>query len=315
MTITPFNQSLADAENGQSGLISNEPNSYYQSLDHVSNSKLSDYIKSPRLYKQRYIDKKLPKPEAKHFDIGNLFDTLLLDGRGAVDALFSIVPSDAHRKPTKAQIGAKKPSDASVEAIRWWESFEKEANGKTIIDQADMDLVQAMADSAFEHPLYIDVMGDIKDLGSQEKRYTQLVARTQPDKHGIRYQCRFDLLRFPYPERPNVAIAVDVKTIANMGSFTHNYKDYGYYRQEAFYTLVLKEVAPEITIEKFYFFVVEKGPPYEVAVWDSDKPSFNAGLYDVSEAIKGLTMGLTRNHWHAKYTSVMTAKLPLSSFL
>ena len=48
-------------------------------------------------------------------------------------AQFVVLPAKAPRKPTKAQRGAKKPSEDTVKAIEWWDRFEKITEGKQII--------------------------------------------------------------------------------------------------------------------------------------------------------------------------------------
>lgn len=63
---------------------------------------------------------------------GSLVDCLITQPE-QFGKLYAIVPDDAPKKPTSTQINAKKPSEATLEAIAWWEDFRAAAKGKEII--------------------------------------------------------------------------------------------------------------------------------------------------------------------------------------
>lgn len=63
---------------------------------------------------------------------GSLVDCLITQP-DEFTKLFAIIPDDAPKKPTSAQINAKKPSEATVEAIAWWDEFRVSTKGKDVI--------------------------------------------------------------------------------------------------------------------------------------------------------------------------------------
>lgn len=63
---------------------------------------------------------------------GNLLDCAVLTPE-MMDSRYAVVPDDAPKKPTKAQIGAKKPSEDTVAAIAYWKRFNEMHAGKQII--------------------------------------------------------------------------------------------------------------------------------------------------------------------------------------
>jgi hypothetical protein len=82
-----------------------------KTITHLSFSRLKELAHSP-LALSRYIDKAF-EPTAAMIE-GSALDCLLFTPDD-FDRLFFIMPDDV-KKPTKAQLGAKKPSEATLGA-------------------------------------------------------------------------------------------------------------------------------------------------------------------------------------------------------
>lgn len=82
--------------------------------------------------------------ETEALAFGSLTDFVLLEpGRFAAEAVIEpeIGEGLAPRRPTTRQITAKKPSPATVEAIRYWKEFDHKTAGKIVVPRANYDRV------------------------------------------------------------------------------------------------------------------------------------------------------------------------------
>lgn len=62
---------------------------------------------------------------------------------------YVICPLDAPKKPTKAQLEAKKPSEKTLEAIAWWDKFNKETLGKKVLDPDESAKISKIRERCF----------------------------------------------------------------------------------------------------------------------------------------------------------------------
>ena len=82
--------------------------------------------------------------ETEALAFGSLTDFVLLEpGRFAQEAVIEpeIGEGLAPRRPNKRQIEAKKPSPATIAAIRYWQEFDAKTAGKIVVARADYDRV------------------------------------------------------------------------------------------------------------------------------------------------------------------------------
>ena len=102
-------------------------NEQYHALDdYVSKSDLDTFDKSPRHYfLKRLSPDRLPQEQTKAMIIGSAFHSLLLEPNGFPSEFLTVEPF-APKKPTLSQRNAKKPSAATLEAIAYWDEFEKQ---------------------------------------------------------------------------------------------------------------------------------------------------------------------------------------------
>ena len=93
-----------------------------------------------------------PKAQSADMAWGSLVDLLWLTPEDW-DQYVVLKPSDAPKKPTAAQRNAAKPSQASINAIGWWDQFNARTLGKMVVDQALLDEVRAARDMLELHPI------------------------------------------------------------------------------------------------------------------------------------------------------------------
>jgi hypothetical protein len=97
-------------------------------ITHLSFTRLKHLAHSP-LRLRAYLDG--DERTTKAMDEGSLLDVLLFTPH-LFDEQFVVMP-DGLKKPTAAQVNAKKPSPDSVEQIREWESFQSSVNGRRAV--------------------------------------------------------------------------------------------------------------------------------------------------------------------------------------
>jgi hypothetical protein len=84
---------------------------------------------------KRYIE--TPSSTAA-MDAGSLLDCILFEPEKFAEKFF-VIPEGAPKKPTSAQVNAKKPSPESLEQIARWEEMQAEINGRIIVSRDDMN--------------------------------------------------------------------------------------------------------------------------------------------------------------------------------
>lgn len=69
------------------------------------------------------------------------------------DKHYCNLPADAPRKPSVAQRGAKKPSQATIDSIAWWDNWERNSIGKINVNDDMMANVRIARDMLDSHPM------------------------------------------------------------------------------------------------------------------------------------------------------------------
>jgi hypothetical protein len=159
---------------------------------------------------------------------------------------YSILPDGAPPRPTDRQRNAKKPSDATVAAVKWWDAWE--ADGRETISTTDANAIGGMVASV---------------LGSQCKDYThggrsEVVLLWEDKPHGFYRKARLDYLQ----AEPYGSVITDVKTTedASEGAFEYSVWKYGYYLSAAYYVDLYEAITGDRPF--FSWLAVEKRPPY-----------------------------------------------------
>lgn len=113
-----------------------------KTITHLSFSRLKELAHSP-LALSRYIEKAF-EPTAAMVE-GSLLDCLLFTPQD-FDRLFFVMPEDA-KKPTKAQLSAKNPSEDTIRQVAEWEALQEKIGERQVVKFEQYEKAQFLADS------------------------------------------------------------------------------------------------------------------------------------------------------------------------
>jgi exodeoxyribonuclease VIII len=245
--------------NPEEGIYPNLPEPIYRKAPGISQSALKEMEYSPAHYRS-YVTAP-PTPSTPDQLIGTMTHALILQKK----ELFTVIPADAPKMPTKAQVNAKKPSDETKEAISWWNQFRTANPGRELIDREDADRMYAMQRSVLAHPIASEVLKRASgfEVAAFKLHHTGLLMKGLAD-----CVCTDD---------NNMTTIPDLKTTGLGGASFYKFRkaifDWGYHRQAAYYLDLFGA-------SFFMFIVVEKEPPYAVACYNLLPASLHKGRSD-----------------------------------
>lgn len=217
--------------------------------------------------------------------IGSALDCFLLE-REQFTAKFIEIPANAPKKPTSAQRNAKKPSAETIEAIGWWDAFERQAEGKRVINSYHISVVNRMAQNLVAKDATRDILDNC--------RKAVLVAEIDG------YPCKgeIDLFCEAGEHLPDLKAMEDVTP----DGFSKSFRKYGYNHQATFYLKLA--AAADYPKSIFDFVCVKNNQPYTVKVhsfdpYDDEKhAAIYAGSWSVlSRAMRELGERLESGIW------------------
>jgi len=189
----------------------------YFKIDRMSNSSLSNFKRSPRHY---LWHKENPKDETEAMVFGSAFHCYVLEHE-KFEEQYCCVPNDAPDRPTAAMINAKKPSDASIIRVKWWNDF-KEINGNKIqLDAADIEKIKRMNEALLNHAPAMELINEIGQV--------EMPLFWKDDVTGIEMKGKIDGFHHDF--------TIDLKTCMNAHpeSFSTDAFNNAYHRQAALY--------------------------------------------------------------------------------
>jgi hypothetical protein len=240
------------------GIISDEAIELYHQRIAVSNSRLKDFRFRPLYYWRKHVARILPPEDSKALRDGRAFDSYLLDGPALFSQNYVVLPVDAPKKPTKAQLEAAKPSPASVASMEWWAKFEGVSAGRTVLSQDDFAQILMLEAAVNKSPeVKAALAGQRQVTFRKDYGGSMPPVQARPDvwhPNGIPGIC----------ETPCFC---DMKTTASLtdgefGSFSTAVEKCGYYRQAGLAVALATELLPadQVPADGFRWFLaaVEK---------------------------------------------------------
>jgi hypothetical protein len=264
------------------GCLHGESYAEYAASSCVGSHRLLDLRPYPMIYRMKHLTHELPDrvdTESLHF--GRYLHTLALEGETAVDARYVQVPSDAPDRPTASMLKAKKPAPESIAKIEYWQKFDSELNGKEIISNEDRDLAWAMVRS---------IRAKKTACAMLEHGKPEVTFRHQLPSFPI--QCRAD-----WWDDRGAGHIIDVKSTESLEEFDRQFEKFNYFRQAAFYQLVIQKVMGLEAHPGFAYIVVEKQPPYQCAVRIPGEASLEIGAREVIADLKLLKQCYDSGEW------------------
>jgi hypothetical protein len=186
-------------------------------------------------------------------------------------------PADAPRKPTDTQRNAKKPSEETIAAIKWWDDWNAANADKTELTQEEVDQIAGITHGVQSNEDAVSLLdGALKEVAMFKTIVVNGVT--------IRVKCKADIICGP----KNAAVIADLKTVdrgyANPQDFGYSLRKWGYFQQAAWYidlyNLLTDSDDPFTTTPKktdWVFIVAEKLPPYAVITLRLDPAAIEAG--------------------------------------
>lgn len=264
-----------------SNVVDNMPNAEYHSMtDYASKSMLDLINKSPAHLKWR-----LDNPqniETKAMRRGSLIHKLVLEPDD-FESEYVLSPTDAPKRPSIAQINAKKPSDATLKAIDYWDAFNHKAAGKIVLDAAEFQEAQDISVAVRANPVALEIL-------ENATAFEQSIF-TEDFETGIKTKVRTDI---------GIGDRIyDLKTTknANVRSFAASIRSYRYDVQAAFYMDQRNNAG--IQTNMFGFIAVDTvDKPYQCTVFHSlTEEAIEQGRAEYTANLKLYAECLESNEW------------------
>jgi hypothetical protein len=129
------------------GRYDNVPESVYHAMTgYCSSTYLRKLIINPAEAQLEFGE------ETAAMALGSAIHSLVLEGEDALRERFIFLPEDAPKKVSDRSRDAAKPSPSTLKAIEWWDHFEMEADGRTILSADDEVTITNCAIEVFKHP-------------------------------------------------------------------------------------------------------------------------------------------------------------------
>jgi len=225
----------------------NHKNYYTSANKNISNSKMSDFLRDPYYFYQKHIEGSLEKTVTPSMIIGSGVDCILTDSWEEFDRRFIIATPKA---------------DLPV--------------GATRITKGQYETITQIALSVEK----LDAYKEIKDFDSQKILHVEF-----PDFGRWKGICGIpDWIHID----GNKCIIVDLKTSKTIDErkFHFHSLEFGYYRQQAFYNMMVALLHPEVTEFENRLIVVENNGLHRSAVFLMDQSYLEESYEEINATIK-----------------------------
>lgn len=253
-------------------------NAEYHTRPEVSKSGLDLVRRSPLHFWNRYLNPdRIIEPPSEAMVIGSALHTAVLEPH-LFDDEYAVAPHCDRRTKEGKMI---------------WADFEQEAAGKTLLKADDASRIDAMAKAVRSHKAASFLL---TMPGKAEQSYFWT-----DDETGEKCKCRPDW------HSADGRIMVDVKTTedASPGKFLRNsVLGWRYHVQAAFYMRGLPSA------EVFLFAVVEKKPPFAVAVYSLPPKLIERGQEEARQDLQRIAECRAANHWPSYSEEIEELALP-----
>jgi hypothetical protein len=268
-------------------LLDLPPQDYYRrELDVVSNStlKIADQQSLAHYYHYCTAAPEDDETPAKLF--GKAYHSAILEPE-TFESRYMVLPPDAPRRPSRAQINAKKPSAATLDAIDFWASVT--ASGKTLLPADDFDTIRFMADALHRDPVCAGlVTGGRREVSL---RWVEDVHMPDGSVFQLHHKGRVDNWL------DDMDIAVDPKSClsAHPDAFARAATTMRYHQQHAQYCSGFQHCGRPL--KGFVFLAQEKEPPFVCKPYRMN-PVFEERGYELRQrAMQKVASALRSGRW------------------
>ncbi|SDY08550.1 PD-(D/E)XK nuclease-like domain-containing protein [Lysobacter enzymogenes] len=197
---------------------------------------------------------------------------------------FAVEPEGAPARPTDAMRNAQNPSESSVARVAFWDRWDAENAGKTVLSRFDADRIEAMHAALMANPVVRELLFDEDGANEVSLRWID------PDT-GVACKARVD--RWKRTAR----IGIDLKSTddASPLGFAKAVAKYGYHIQQAHYCA--GAAAIDEAFRRYLIVAQEKAAPYLAAVYALDAASESRGFELRQEAMQTMAACLSADEW------------------
>lgn len=238
---------------------------YHAPKDELSSTGAKLLLESPAKFKYQIIDGH--RVHRSGFDLGTAVHTKVL----GVGERFITYP-DEHLTPS-GNVSTKADTKA-------WED-ERRAAGKIILTRNEQHLVDAMAEAVLAQPLARMLF----------ERPGKPEVSVFDEYLGVKRRGRFDYL----PDDGGVAVDLKSAVDASPAGFARAAARYGYHVQRGHYLDMYERITGER--REMLFVVVEKEPPYLVAVHRLNEQFADMGVTEALEAVDVYGRCVSTGEW------------------
>jgi len=257
-------------------------NEYHSDTTRISKSGLDLIAKSPAHYWQRYLNPdREPETQSTALLIGSAVHMATLEPHRFADE-FAVLPQlDRRTKEGKAL----------------FEQFTADNEGKSILTQEQMQLVENIAAAVHNHPTASRLI--LPADGAAEVPLLWTDADTQAP-----CKCRPDFVN------TRLGVLVDLKTTddASAEGFARSVYKYRYHVQAAMYSDAFHAIHGSHT--DFIFIAVEKTAPFAVAIYVLDDAAVNLGRITYKENLQTYMAAKELDLWAAYPENIQPLSLP-----
>ena len=227
-------------------------NYFTKNNNYLSNSKISDFIKNKKYFYEKHITRTIENKPTPSMVIGSAVDTYLTVGKSEFNKMFSSV----------ARRNVKNPP-----------------TGYTEILESDYKKVLTMCENVEYHPVYTCL-----------SKYTSQKILQIDNKVGKYFDGLCGIPDWYKITKAGLCTIVDLKTTKNVQhkDFHYTCRKYGYYRQQAFYQMLLKNNYPQIKSFTSRILAVENNGMYDVQIFEIDKETIEQEKEYIMEVVKNI---------------------------
>ncbi len=215
----------------------------YKAIEAVNKSSLDYMEQSPLHFYTHCIDpKRAADAPTEAMQLGTAIHMCLLEPERFRDH-YVVEPPGAPRRPTKAQINAKKPAPETIEQIEFWARFDAANKGREVLDREEfetcLDLMRVVKSSDTAQVLLQGGESEVTIVWDDEET-------------GVRCKGRIDRLT------PGAILDFKSTQDASKAAFLRQVENMEWDVQSAFYFDGMKALGEECA---FIFGALEKKPP------------------------------------------------------
>lgn len=274
----------------EAGIFADMPAEEYHKREAMSASGIKKMLQSPQHY---MLMRTRPSEPTDAMQFGSAVHCGALEPDRFASAVLC-PPADAPKKPTAAQWNAKKPSPETLDAIAFWQAFNRECIGRIVLTRDDHARAQRCIDAVRAHPAAAALL---------EGAEREVSLFWNDARYGVPCKSREDIYSH--------GGITDLKTTtdASPEGFGKQIANLLYHVQGAHYISGSEHVRNE-SPRFFAFIAVESEEPHAVAVYALPGNAILAGAHLANRALERYAAALANGQWSGYPDTIELIKLP-----